>query len=95
MDRRIWKNPYFFELFSLANFLVIFALVAPANPIVLTSVPVTMKIFIPQLAAFGLIGVAVRAAIAKYRGGLRAYWRKCRPSRCPVTMWKSPLSNPT
>lgn len=75
MDRRIWRRPYFFEIVSLANFIVIFLLVAPANPIVLTSLPVTLKVFVPQLAAYGAIGVIVRAAIAAYRGQLRAYWR--------------------
>jgi len=78
MYRRIWKRPYFFEICSLVNFLVIFALVAPANPIVLTSLPVTLLSFIPQLLVFALIGIAVRAAIARYRGELRAYWRVIR-----------------
>jgi len=78
MDRRIWKRPYFLEICSLVNFLVIFALVAPANPIVLTSLPVTLLSFIPQLLVFALIGIAVRAAIARYRGELRAYWRVIR-----------------
>jgi PAP2 superfamily protein len=75
MDRRIWRRPYFFEIVSIINFLAIFALVEPANPIVLTSVPVTFASFIPMLALYGAVGVAVRAAIAWYRGELRAYWR--------------------
>ncbi len=75
MDRQIRLRPYFFEIFSIVNFLIIFGVVAPANPIVLTSIPVTFEAFIPQLLLFGLVGVAVRAVIARFRGELRAYWR--------------------
>ncbi|HSP35272.1 MAG TPA: phosphatase PAP2 family protein [Thermoanaerobaculia bacterium] len=78
MDRRVWKRPYFFEIVTIVNFLVIFALIEPANPIVLTSVPTTLKVFIPQLAIFGAIGVVVRAIIARFRGEFRAYWRVIR-----------------
>ena len=75
MNRRPHWRPYFFEIVTLANFIVIFILVLPANPIVLTSVPDTFASFIPTLSTYAAIGVAIRAAVAWYRGQLRAYLR--------------------
>lgn len=75
MNREIWRRPYLFEILTVANFLVIFILVEPANPIVLTSLPATLRSFIPTLAGYAAIGVAVRAVIAWFRGELPAYWR--------------------
>jgi hypothetical protein len=75
MNRQPRWRPYFFEIVTLANFIVIFVLVAPANPIVLTSIPETFMSFIPTLTTYAAIGVAIRAAIAWYQGELRAYFR--------------------
>jgi hypothetical protein len=74
-NRQLRWRPYFFEIFTLANFIVIFVIVLPANPIVLTSIPDTFTSFIPTLTTYAAIGVAMRAAIAWYRGDLRAYLR--------------------
>ncbi len=75
MNRRIWRRPYQFEVVTVANFLVIFAIVAPANPIILTSLPATLASFIPTLAGYAALGVLVRALVAWRVGQLRAYLR--------------------
>jgi PAP2 superfamily protein len=75
MNRGVRRRPYLFELLTLANFLIIFIIVAPANPIVLTSLPVTLFSFGPTLIGYAAIGVALRCGIAWYRGGLKAYLR--------------------
>ncbi|HSP13257.1 MAG TPA: phosphatase PAP2 family protein [Thermoanaerobaculia bacterium] len=75
MNRRVWRRPYLFEIVTVVNFIIIFIIVAPANPIVLTSLPVTLFSFIPTLGGYAAIGIAARCAIAWYRGELRAYLR--------------------
>lgn len=72
MNRRVWKRPYFFEVATIINLLIITAL---TNPLVLTSVMSTFGSFIPTLGGYALTGVFVRAAVAWYRGELRAYVR--------------------
>ncbi|MGZ8829115.1 MAG: phosphatase PAP2 family protein [Thermoanaerobaculia bacterium] len=72
MNRRVWKRPYFFEVATIINLLIITAL---TNPLVLTSVMSTFGSFIPTLGGYALTGVLVRGAVAWYRGELRAYLR--------------------
>jgi hypothetical protein len=74
-NRRVSPRPYLFELFVLANFLLIAAITVPNDPFVLTSIRQTARAFIPTLTGYALAGVLVRAIIAAVRGNLKAYLR--------------------
>ena len=67
------RRLYTHETIALANFLVIYAIVARANQYVITTIPSTFGSFIPTLAGYTLAGCAVRLAIAWWKGTWRTY----------------------
>lgn len=73
-SRRIHRRPYFFELFSLGNLLLIIVLFHDRNAIIGT-LPGTLLSFGSLLALEALLGVVIRCCIAAIRGEFRAYWR--------------------
>lgn len=75
-DRRIYRRPYFFEIFTIVNLAIIVVLIA--HPMVLTTIPRTFLSFIGTFGAYTLGGIAVRAIIAAVRKELPAYLRKIR-----------------
>ena len=77
-NRGIWRRPYFFEVFTIANFIVIYVLVSLKNQLVLTTIPATFASLVPVLAGYALAGVLVRAVVAYFRGELPAYLRVIR-----------------
>ena len=75
-QRRIYRRPYFFELFTILNLAIIVVLVA--QPMVLTSIPYTFASFFVTFGAYTLAGVVLRAIVAAVRKTLPAYLRKIR-----------------
>jgi hypothetical protein len=73
--RLIHPRPYAYEVIALANFLVIYGIVARANQYVLTTMPDTFRSFIPTLSMYAGCGILARMAIAHFQGKLRAYLR--------------------
>ncbi len=76
--RRFHPRPYAYELIAIANFIVIYLLVARANQYVLTTIPETFKSFIPTLTMYTLGGAGVRLLVAAYQGNWRTYLRAIR-----------------
>jgi hypothetical protein len=75
-SRRFHPRLYVHEAVALANFLVIYAIVARANPYVATTLPSTFASFIPTLTGYALAGCAIRLLIGWWSGSWRAYLRK-------------------
>jgi PAP2 superfamily len=74
-NRRIHPRPYFFELFTVANLLVIHLMFRRDSDAVVSTLPETLLSFGPALVLQAIGGVIVRAVIAALRGELRAYLR--------------------
>jgi hypothetical protein len=74
-DRRIHPRPYFFELFTIANFLIIHLLFRRDSDAVLSTLPDTLPAFGVVLLAQAIGGVIARGIVAAVRGELRAYLR--------------------
>ncbi len=78
--RRTHPRLYAYESIAIANFIVIYLIVARANQYVLTTIPDTFKSFIPTLFLYMLGGVGIRLLIAAHQGNwrvyLRAIWRR-------------------
>ena len=76
--RRIVRRLYFFEAFTLANFILIFILTVRGHPFALNSLPTTFRSFIPTLLGYTLAGVVIRCIAAAVRGELKEYLRHIR-----------------
>ncbi len=78
--RRFYPRLYAYEGIAIANFIVIYAIVARGNQYVLTTIPETFGSFIPTLTLYMLGGVGIRLLVAAYQSNwrvyLRAIWRR-------------------
>ena len=66
-QRRIYKRPYCFELFILANFAILFVLLWPITDVVLTALPGSFVLFVPTFIVAFVVGLIVRSIIAAVR----------------------------
>ncbi|HEV7920872.1 MAG TPA: phosphatase PAP2 family protein [Thermoanaerobaculia bacterium] len=76
-EESIYKRPYFFELFTLVNLAVIWALCLPRGFGVLPTMMQSAKAS-GAIAGQVLLGVAIRLGVAAARGGWRDYLRRIR-----------------
>lgn len=60
----------------LANFIVIYLIVARSNQYVATTLPETFRSFVPTLGGYALAGCAIRLALAWWQGTARRYLRQ-------------------
>ncbi len=74
-DRRVYRRPYFFELFTIANFVIIHLMFRRDSNAVLGTLPATLASFLPIVLLLAIVGVIVRIVVAAARGQLRAYLR--------------------
>ena len=65
------RRPYFFEIFTVVNFLIITVLLWRVTKAPLTSILTVLLVFIPGLALQAFIGIGVRAAIGPREEYLR------------------------
>lgn len=77
-SRRATPRLYPFEIFTLVNFVIIWAIVSRSGNAVLVTVPETFTSFVPTLTGYLLAGCVLRGAIAAWRGTLRQYLAKIR-----------------
>jgi hypothetical protein len=77
-DRRVYRRPYFFEIFALANFVILLFTIWRAKWLVLSTFPKTLMFFGGTLAVYAVIGVIIRCAVAAVRGTLRKYLARIR-----------------
>lgn len=76
-SRRATPRLYPFEIFTLVNFAIIWSIAGSKN-IVLTTIPQTFLSMIPTLSVYFVVGCAIRAAVAAWRGTLPQFLRKIR-----------------
>ncbi|MGZ8866741.1 MAG: phosphatase PAP2 family protein [Thermoanaerobaculia bacterium] len=77
-NRRIVRRPYFFEIFVVANFVLIVLMTNHYNPVVLRTIPDTFQTLIPSMAMYAVAGAAIRAVVAAVRRELPVYLRLLR-----------------
>jgi hypothetical protein len=74
-SRRVVRRPYFWELFAVANFLLIWAIASRDGYAVLGTVPGELRNTGLTLAAEALAGITIRAVVETLRGRGKAYLR--------------------
>lgn len=77
-DRRVHPRPYFFEIFAIANLLLILVIIWRGKWLVVSTFPKTLLYFGGSLLAYAALGVIIRGAVAAVRGTLRRYVARIR-----------------
>jgi hypothetical protein len=77
-NRRIFRRPYFFEIFIAANFMLIVWMTIRLNPVVVRTIPDTFRTLIPSMALYAIAGAAIRTVVAARRRELPVYLRLLR-----------------
>ena len=72
-DRQPARRPYFFEVFTLLNFVAILLLLRGGSSLVLQTISQTVLYFGGSIALYAAIGIALRAVDAARTGRTRAY----------------------
>jgi len=75
-DRRVYRRPYFFEILTIANLLLIGALTARHGMSVIRSIPSTFGFIGGPLTLQLIAGVLVRGVVAAAQGKLRPFLRR-------------------
>ena len=77
-NRRVFRRLYFVEIFVLLNLAAIVLLTIRFRPVVLITLPDTLRMLVPALAGYALAGVVIRAVVARVQGGAGQYLRVIR-----------------
>ncbi len=74
-NRRVYRRPYFFELFAIANSALLLLLLGRAKWFAISTIPPTIAGVGGLLVGCALLGVLIRIAVASARGSAREYLR--------------------
>lgn len=71
--RRVYPRPYFFELFTLANFLIIYIAAGREGFTVIGTMSQNFRVSAPMFVVYVVLGAAIRTAVEARRGRWRRY----------------------
>ena len=77
-DRRVYARPYFFEVFTVANLLLIVLMMERGRSLPIVTLPRTVMNFGATLLAYAGLGVIVRLFAAHWRGTTQQYLARIR-----------------
>lgn len=77
-DRRVYARPYFFELFTVANLLLVMLVMERGQSLPIVTLPKTVMNFGGTLLAYTALGVIIRLLVAHWRGTTQEYLARIR-----------------